>query len=38
LQIRTQLLGGDTEEAANSEETPANDDDVIVLADAKKGT
>jgi recombination protein RecA len=38
LQIRTQLLGGDTEEAANSEETPANDDDVIVLADAKKGS
>jgi recombination protein RecA len=38
FQIRTQLLGGDTEEAANSEETPANDDDVIVLADAKKGS
>ena len=38
LQIRTQLLGGDTEEAANSEETPANDDDVIVLAGAKKGS
>jgi recombination protein RecA len=38
LQIRTQLLGGDTDEAANSEETPANDDDVIVLADAKKGS
>ena len=38
LQIRTQLLGGDTEEAANSEETPANDDDVIVLADVKKGS
>ena len=38
LQIRTQLLGSDTEEAANSEETPANDDDVIVLADAKKGS
>lgn len=38
LQIRTQLLGGDTEEAANSEETPANDDDVIVLADAKKSS
>ena len=38
LQIRAQLLGGDTEEAANSEETPANDDDVIVLADAKKGS
>ena len=39
LQIRAQLLGGDTEEAANSEEAPANDDDddVIVLADAKKG-
>jgi recombination protein RecA len=38
LQIRAQLLGGDTEEAANSEETPANDDDVIVLADAQKGS
>jgi recombination protein RecA len=38
LQIRTQLLGGDTGEAANSDETPANDDDVIVLADAKKGS
>ena len=38
LQIRTQLLGSDTEEAANSEETPANDDDVIVLADVKKGS
>jgi recombination protein RecA len=38
LQIRAQLLGGDTEEAANSEETPANDDDVIVLADAKKSS
>lgn len=38
LQIRAQLLGGDTEEAANSEEAPANDDDVIVLADAKKGS
>lgn len=38
LQIRTQLLGGEPEEAANSEETPANDDDVIVLADAKKGS
>lgn len=36
LQIRAQLLGGDTEEAANSEESPANDDDVVVLADAKK--
>ena len=34
LQIRAQLLGGDTEEAANSDEAPANDDDVIVLADA----
>ena len=38
LQIRAQLLGGDTAEAANSEETPANDDDVIVLADAKKSS
>ena len=38
LQIRAQLLGGDTEEAANSEETPANDDDVIVLADAQKSS
>jgi recombination protein RecA len=38
LQIRAQLLGGGTEEAANSEETPANDDDVIVLADAKKSS
>ena len=38
LQVRAQLLGGDTEEAANSEETPANDDDVIVLADAKKSS
>ena len=38
LQIRAQLLGGDTEEAANSEEVPANDDDVIVLADAKKSS
>ena len=38
LQIRAQLLGGDTEEAANSEEAPANDDDVIVLADAKKSS
>ena len=38
LQVRAQLLGGDTEEAANSEETPANDDDVIVLADAQKGS
>ncbi len=38
LQIRAQLLGGDLiEEAANSEEEiPANDDDVVVLADAKK--
>ena len=38
LQVRAQLLGGDTAEAANSEETPANDDDVIVLADAKKSS
>ncbi|PCI80084.1 MAG: recombinase RecA [SAR86 cluster bacterium] len=38
LQIRAQLLGGDTKEAANSEETPANDDDVVVLADAKKSS
>ena len=38
LQVRAQLLGGDTAEAANSEETPANDDDVIVLADAQKGS
>ena len=38
LQIRAQLLGGDTEEAANSDEAPANDDDVIVLADAKKSS
>ena len=38
LQIRAQLLSGDTEEAANSEEAPANDDDVIVLADAKKSS
>ena len=38
LQIRAQLLGGDTKEAANSEEAPANDDDVIVLADAKKSS
>jgi recombination protein RecA len=38
LQIRAQLLGGDTIEAANSEETPANDDDVVVLADAKKSS
>ena len=39
LQIRAQLLGGDTEEAANSEEeVPANDDDVVVLADAKKSS
>ena len=38
LQIRAQLLGGDSKEAANSEETPANDDDVVVLADAKKGS
>ncbi len=38
LQIRAQLLGGDTEEAANSEEAPANDDDVVVLADAKKSS
>jgi recombination protein RecA len=40
LQIRAQLLGGDTTEAANSEseEAPANDDDVIVLADAKKSS
>ena len=38
LQIRAQLLGGDLiEEAANcEEEIPANDDDVVVLADAKK--
>ena len=38
LQIRAQLLGGDTEETANSDEAPANDDDVIVLADAKKSS
>jgi recombination protein RecA len=38
LQIRAQLLGDDTEEAANSDEAPANDDDVIVLADAKKSS
>ena len=38
LQIRAQLLGGDTDDAANSEETPANDDDVIVLADAQKSS
>ncbi len=40
LQIRAQLLGGDLiEEAANSEEEiPANDDDVVVLADAKKSS
>jgi len=38
LQVRAQLLGGDTAEAANSEETPANDDDVIVLADAQKSS
>ena len=38
LQIRAQLLGGDTEEAANSDEAPANDDDVIVLAGAKKSS
>lgn len=38
LQIRAQLLGGDTIEAANSEEAPANDDDVVVLADAKKSS
>lgn len=39
LQIRAQLLGGDTKEAANSEEeAPANDDDVVVLADAKKSS
>jgi len=38
LQIRAQLLGGDSKEAANSEEAPANDDDVIVLADAKKSS
>ncbi len=40
LQIRAQLLGGDTIEAANSEseEAPANDDDVIVLAGAKKSS
>jgi len=39
LQIRAQLLGGDTKEAANSEEeVPANDDDVIVLAGAKKSS
>ena len=38
LQIRAQLLGGDLiEEAANSEdEVPANDDEVVVLADVKK--
>jgi len=38
LQIRAQLLGGDLiEEAANcEEEIPANDDDVVVLANAKK--
>ena len=36
LQIRAQLLGGDTEEAANSEEASSND--VIVLADAKKSS
>lgn len=38
LQIRAQLLGGDTQEAANSEEAPANDDDVVVLANAKKSS
>jgi len=40
LQIRAQLLGGDLiEEAANSEEEiPAYDDDVVVLADAKKSS
>ena len=38
LQIRAQLLGGDTEEAANSDEAPANDDDVIVLAGVKKSS
>lgn len=39
LQIRAQLLGGDTKEAANSEEeAPANDDDVVVLVDAKKSS
>lgn len=39
LQIRAQLLGGDlAEEAANSEEAPANDDDVVVLAKAKKSS
>ncbi|MEX0963097.1 MAG: recombinase RecA [Pseudohongiellaceae bacterium] len=38
LQIRAQLLGGDlSKKAANSEdEEPANDDDVVVLANAKK--
>jgi hypothetical protein len=36
LQIRAQLLGGDlAEEAANSEEIPANDD-VVVLTGTKK--
>jgi len=38
LQIRAQLLGGDTEEAANSDEALANDDDVIVLAGVKKSS
>lgn len=38
LQVRAQLLGGDTIEAANSEKKPANDDDVVVLADAKKSS
>ncbi len=40
LQIRAQLLGGDLgKEAANSEEeAPANDDDVVVLANAKKSS
>jgi len=40
LQIRAQLLGGDlAKKAANSEEkSPANDDDVVVLADTKKSS
>tara|TARA_B110000858_G_scaffold112419_2_gene128587 strand:+ start:4596 stop:5681 length:1086 start_codon:yes stop_codon:yes gene_type:complete len=39
LQIRAQLLGDDTKEAANTEEeAPANDDDVVVLADTKKSS
>ncbi len=40
IQIRAQLLGGDlAKEAANSEEeAPANDDDIVVLADAKKSS